>query len=238
LLESHHGYIQWLFPNAIIGVNPHAPTITNQDIEFIRHSSEIQNRFLSCFDLMLDFYGFERQSNQIHLKNEWKSRIKNLHDNTHNFLRITRILIALNLFGFGELQFPFLQSLLKLVYFENQPLRNAKGTSVCYWLKTMREEDQEKMNSYLKENEFLQNQFLKDNGGKGNGTNRGLFEMSNYTHENGMSRNHLISSESIELNDNSHKNLKYCLNLPLTFFIGVIIIIVVIAVIGGIVILK
>jgi hypothetical protein len=60
LLESHQGYIQWLFPIKVIGVNSYAPTITIQDIEFIRESSEIQNRFLSCFDLMLDFYGFER----------------------------------------------------------------------------------------------------------------------------------------------------------------------------------
>jgi hypothetical protein len=56
------------------------------------------------------------------------------------------------LFGFPELQFPFLQSLLKLVYFKNQPLRNADGVTVSYWMKTMKEEDQIKMNNYFKKN--------------------------------------------------------------------------------------
>jgi hypothetical protein len=56
LLESHYGYVQWLFRNRVLGVNLHAPKITDEDTKFIEQSSEIRIRFLSCFD----FYGFER----------------------------------------------------------------------------------------------------------------------------------------------------------------------------------
>jgi hypothetical protein len=93
-------------------VNPYAPTITDSDIAYIKQSKEIQNRFLLGFDLMLDFYGFQRDDTNFWDTQNWKSRIENLRKHTHNFLRISRILLALNLFGFPELQFPFLQSLL------------------------------------------------------------------------------------------------------------------------------
>jgi hypothetical protein len=132
LLEHHHGYIQWLFPNSGTGKNPHAPTATDEDIVFIQQSSDIQNRFLSGFDLMLDFYGFQRIENKFSFNSQWKSRVKNLHDHPHNFLRITRILRSLSLFGFAKFQLPFLQLLLKLVYFKEKSLANADKTSVVY----------------------------------------------------------------------------------------------------------
>jgi hypothetical protein len=158
LLENHHGYIQWLFPNDVLGVNPYAPIMTKDDMKIIEHSGEIKTRFLSGFDLMLDFYGFRRKNSNFYFQDNWKSRIQNLHDNTHNFLRITRILLALNLFGFSELQFPFLQSLLKLVYFKDKPLGNAEGVTVDYWMKTMKLEDQNKMIDYLKNEGKEENQ--------------------------------------------------------------------------------
>jgi hypothetical protein len=142
VLENHCGYIQWLFPNKERGVNSYAPIITNEDIKLIQICPEIQKRFLSGFDMMLDFYGFRRNNYHFSPNSQHILRIHHLRSNPQNYLRITRILHALHLFGYDELQFRFLLTLLELVYFERKPLANADYSAVIYWIKTMKKNDQ------------------------------------------------------------------------------------------------
>src|SRR5690242_1933999 len=71
-LESHHDFIQWLFPlETPSPVNPFAPTHNTKTLHAFRTSSEIQTNLLRSLDLMLDFYGLERQPDpQSKIKNE------------------------------------------------------------------------------------------------------------------------------------------------------------------------
>src|SRR5690348_12097599 len=67
-LEYRHGYIQWLFPiSESGGVNPLAHALTVQE-QKILSQSEFHARFLKSFDLMLDFYGLQRNNLVINKK--------------------------------------------------------------------------------------------------------------------------------------------------------------------------
>lgn len=60
ILESHHGFIQWLFPLRERGLNFQAPILRNKDIELIKNDNECMDRFIKSYDMMLSFYGLRR----------------------------------------------------------------------------------------------------------------------------------------------------------------------------------
>lgn len=128
LLETHHSYIQWLFPNRRRGQNRLAPPLTSEEAEAMRNDTKIRMRVLRSFEMLLDFFGmklkwrdaetpenrskhpgkgsvyFERSAN-------FQERYRNLRERSHNNLRITRIILCLGELGWQDLQVPWVKFL-------------------------------------------------------------------------------------------------------------------------------
>jgi hypothetical protein len=103
LLEGVHDYIQFMFPLTEPSLfNSRAPTLDAAALAQFRGDPLIQRNLLRSLEVMLDFYGFELNKNQLQIlpaahfaqrAPEW------LFPNDHNHLRITRILKCLMLSG-------------------------------------------------------------------------------------------------------------------------------------------
>lgn len=96
-LEGAHTYIQWLFPSSEPSFfNPDAPLLDEETIDVFRTSSELQDKVLQSFDVMLRFLHLKMVGMTISPKDEslfwvtWKN---------HNYRRLTRIMSFLRLAG-------------------------------------------------------------------------------------------------------------------------------------------
>lgn len=135
-LESHHDYIQWLFPlPEPSGANASAPLLTHDDIAAFTSDPGLGKALLNSFDLMLQFYGLERaaQGGEVEVARtsnfDQRSRWW-LTPGNHNFLRISRMLRSLSLLGCSRDAAAFLEC-LEAIYAEN---RDTVGiTTVGYW---------------------------------------------------------------------------------------------------------
>ncbi|MCI4390044.1 hypothetical protein PGIGA_G00118070 [Pangasianodon gigas] len=115
-LERVHSYIQWLFPTQEPGVNNSAHVLTPTEIRYFHEDVTVKKRLLKSYILMLDFYGIElvsEETGQVKRAVNWKERFENLNRNTHNNLRITRILKCLGLLGFRHYQAPLVHFFLE-----------------------------------------------------------------------------------------------------------------------------
>jgi hypothetical protein len=103
-LEMVHDYIQWLFPLPEASrFNPHAPVLTQADIQAFRTLPNLQTKVLSALDVMLNFYGLSRTAAGITRKDHFDSLQHWLTPLNHNYLRLTRILMFLKHVGQGAL---------------------------------------------------------------------------------------------------------------------------------------
>ena len=96
-LESVHDYIQWLFPlKEKSRYNVRAPLLTDADIGKIDKDS-VRHSFL----VMCDFYGIEYRGVTVSKHPmTWSHKSQNwFTPGNHNFLRLTRIIKSLMLFG-------------------------------------------------------------------------------------------------------------------------------------------
>ncbi|XP_017305697.1 opioid growth factor receptor-like protein 1 [Ictalurus punctatus] len=119
-LEHVHSYIQWLFPTQENGMN--ASSVQNlshvlnpKAIKLFHRDEVMKKRLLTSYKLMLDFYGIElvsEETGEVRRSVNWKERFENLNRNTHNNLRITRILKCLGLLGFHHYQAPLVHFFL------------------------------------------------------------------------------------------------------------------------------
>ncbi|KAI4891330.1 hypothetical protein NFI96_031734 [Prochilodus magdalenae] len=115
-LEWVHSYIQWLFPIQEQGMNCDAYVLTPEEIMLFRKDDEVKDRLLKSYRLMLDFYGIElcnEETGEVCRAKNWKARFENLDRNTHNNLRITRILKCLGILGFQHYQAPLVRFFLE-----------------------------------------------------------------------------------------------------------------------------
>ena len=96
LLESRHGYIQWLFPIREVGSNAQAQMLSSFECEALHQSSQL----LKSFRLMLSFYGMREDNMLVTRYGDWRDRYGNLITSRHNYLRITRILKCLSELGY------------------------------------------------------------------------------------------------------------------------------------------
>lgn len=148
LLEKNHNYIQWLFPNRNPGVNPYATTLTDKEAQIIRDTPELRNRVKRCFEMMLDFYGMELDGITFKLTWNYQERLQELNKwGNHNFLRISRILLALKELGHQELMLPWMKFLAELIYKE-KVLTCAESSFENYWLETLDAEDKIAVTQY------------------------------------------------------------------------------------------
>lgn len=91
-LEECHDFIQWVFPLPVPSkFNPDAPLLTNDELEKIKRSNNIE----AAFTKMMNFYGLGYSDRSEVNPSKWKWVRKN----DHNFLRLTRILRFLVLTG-------------------------------------------------------------------------------------------------------------------------------------------
>ncbi|XP_060714119.1 opioid growth factor receptor-like protein 1 isoform X1 [Tachysurus vachellii] len=115
-LEYVHSYIQWLFPIQEMGMNFASRELSLTEIKLFHEDDEVKKRLLTSYKLMLDFYGIRlvsEDTGEVERAQNWRKRFENLNRNTHNNLRITRILKCLGLLGFSHYQAPLVHFFLE-----------------------------------------------------------------------------------------------------------------------------
>ncbi|XP_069132859.1 opioid growth factor receptor-like protein 1 [Argopecten irradians] len=150
LLETHHGYIQWLFPIRESGMNFYSQELQLHEIKKIMADKEAHARVLKSYEMMLHFYGMELTSKEtgiIKRGEDWKSRFRHLNSSYHNYLRITRILKSLGEFGYEHLKQPFVEFVLQEAL-ETGELSNTLESCMNYWIGTIKDDGARK---YLKD---------------------------------------------------------------------------------------
>jgi len=131
-LETTHNYIQWIFPTTEKSkFNKNAPIMTNEIIENFKNNPKCKENMLKCFEKMLNFYGLTLENKCIVKNINYKERSYNwIYLHHHNYLRITRILKSLKLFGFYEEYNDFLK-VLKEIKDEN---KSQLDKAYHYWI--------------------------------------------------------------------------------------------------------
>uniref|UniRef100_UPI003AAE9CFC uncharacterized protein n=1 Tax=Centroberyx gerrardi TaxID=166262 RepID=UPI003AAE9CFC len=135
-LERVHTFIQWLFPLQEPGVNYQASELTKEEIEAFLVSDLAKDNLLKSYKLMLDFYGIELcdvKTGEVQRASNWREQFYNLNNNTHNNLRITRILKCLGTLGFGHYQAPLVRFFLKETLVHGE-LPNVKESVLNYFV--------------------------------------------------------------------------------------------------------
>ena len=128
-LETDHHYIQWLFPLQKRSLhNIFCPVV--KDIREFREPEIIRNMRKS-FDRMLDFYGLEYTDGQVVETIYFAESAKKwCTPQNHNFLRFTRILKSLRLFGLKKESTALFKELRK-IYRERYRIIGKK--TYLYW---------------------------------------------------------------------------------------------------------
>ena len=135
-LESHHDYIQWLFPlPEPSGANASAPLLSKEDIAAFDSDDSLRRALVQSLELMLQFYGLKRQlaartSVSCVVATSTSGAALWLTRGNHNFLRISRMLRSLSLLGLGSHAVAFLEC-LEEIYAEN-PM-TIGSTTIGYW---------------------------------------------------------------------------------------------------------
>ena len=115
-LEVCHNYIQWLFPTKEISrFNPDAPILDMETIEAFRPDELLRDHLRAALIRILSFYGLKLTYDKVTKGPNWEARKSNWYtENTHNSLRITRILKCLNSLGLEAEEKAFQAELLSL----------------------------------------------------------------------------------------------------------------------------
>jgi hypothetical protein len=132
-LENTHDYIQWVFPNVEpSSVTPLAPTLTPAVVVEFKGNIEIKACLQSSLCMMLRFYGLDLVNGKVIKRINWDERKANwfFHD-THNNLRIARILKCLRSVGMEDLADKYYTALMDLVH--TDPECGLTQASTQYW---------------------------------------------------------------------------------------------------------
>ena len=136
-LEVTHDYIQWLFPNRVPSrVVPDAPVVTREVQAAFANDEILRQHLKASFHRMLAFYGLATAESGIVKAGNWEVRKPNWFvADTHNNLRITRILKSLTLLGLKNEATAFQAGLLRLV--ESEPDCGIGETARLYWVEAL-----------------------------------------------------------------------------------------------------
>ncbi|KAK3512926.1 hypothetical protein QTP70_028993 [Hemibagrus guttatus] len=135
-LEYVHSYIQWLFPIQEKGLNFASRELSLTEIKLFCEDEEMKKRLLTSYKLMLDFYGIQlvnEDTGEVRRAENWREQFENLNRNTHNNLRITRILKCLGLLGFKHYQAPLVHFFL-VETLVNERLPRVKKSALDYFM--------------------------------------------------------------------------------------------------------
>ena len=132
-LEVCHNYIQWLFPTKEFSrVTPDAPILDKATIQAFHDDDLLRNHLRAALIRILSFYGLKLTATGVVKGPNWVERKSNwFTENTHNSLRITRILKCLNSLGLAAEAKAF-QSGLQLVC-ETEPDCGIDKTAMKFW---------------------------------------------------------------------------------------------------------
>lgn len=137
-LERDHNYIQWLFPLKERSKYSNMAPIVSDD--FILHYADddlIQRNMMHSLSVMLDFYGFEFTEQGIMPANDFEEKkLEWLTKNNHNYLRITRILKSLMIFGMENVSIDLFKELEKVYMYQN-PSAAISVETYDYWKKAV-----------------------------------------------------------------------------------------------------
>jgi hypothetical protein len=163
LLESHHGYIQWLFPlRENSRFNSDSQVLQPWEMKAIREDKTMQERFRTTLKMMLNFWGAEiiyLDNEQIKVQRcqEWKERLNNTRTYGHNNMRISRMLKCCGELGFERYKMPIVEFFINECFGEHAFLSNCHCVSSCrdYWVETLRDDqEREKMQQLINDLEM------------------------------------------------------------------------------------
>lgn len=102
-LEVTHDYIQWIFPLADLSrASANAPLLDAATIEAFKSDELLRGHMRAAFVRMLAFYGLTVNREGIARASNWQDRKTEwFTSNTHNSLRLTRMLKSLFVLGFA-----------------------------------------------------------------------------------------------------------------------------------------
>jgi len=145
LLEAHHGFIQWLFPNTEDpGVNWHASMLSKTEAETISSDEKLKEKVLKSFILMLDFWGMnlDVSTGKISRTKNYEARYDNWMGG-HNNLRVTRTLKSLGELGLGKYKKPWVEFLLKEIL--EGKLKGCSSSLTSFWIPTLNKKEQKEL---------------------------------------------------------------------------------------------
>lgn len=132
-LENTHDFIQWWFPlTEPSAFNSHAPVASRVEFEELEGNERVRAGVERAMHRMLGFYGLRQEaSGEIRKSEEWDQRSQNwAFRQTHNDLRITRILKSLCLLGHRSHAEALLVALEVILKEERDQSNQAP---LCYW---------------------------------------------------------------------------------------------------------
>ncbi|GAA5835065.1 hypothetical protein JCM11251_000152 [Rhodosporidiobolus azoricus] len=153
-LERRHDFIQWFFPIREQGVNWEAQPLQLHEVEAIKKDKDAMARLIESYRIILAFYGLRLvspETGELALEDSvpapdpasYLQRFRNLEHNSHNFLRITRMLKCMGEFGLVQHPPSFL---LFLLHLQSSPSHHLTSSSLVrsmdgYWRWCVRDDD-------------------------------------------------------------------------------------------------
>ena len=163
-LEKTHNYVQWLFPMYTQGMSSAVP-LTKKESAYLRDSTKAVRHFEAALDIMLHFWGMKVDKNpndgsiSIKKSDNWIHGTRNLATNSHNFLRINRVLQSLECFGLSEYQAPLLKFLMDEIMVNDIMLKDelavAKKSLCRHWLKSISDPNEQHFLTQMCKNKGL-----------------------------------------------------------------------------------
>jgi len=125
---TFNGCFRWPSPVSIIHL--HTFLMRNKSLNFTRMPNYEQS-YCHRFDIMLGFYGFERNNMSIIRSNKWEERNPNwLRTGNHNHLRLTRIFRSLSILGLKDYAYALFE-VLNAIFAERSNV--ISDTTMEYW---------------------------------------------------------------------------------------------------------
>lgn len=136
-LEHDHKYIQVLFPtDEGTKFNRHAPLVTQVDRDIFANSEQLRQTHLQALDLMLDFWGMERNGHEVRsVKPLNASNHVWLKNHDHNQLRLTRAIRSLHLLGNQAVA----KGLCDFIVASANEVGTVSETTLQYWRNALKE---------------------------------------------------------------------------------------------------
>lgn len=132
-LEITHDYIQWIFPlTQVSAANRYAPLLDGPTIKAFRSDALLQSHLRAAVGRFVRFLGLEFDGTTLRTAANWNERRHDWFDaQTHNSLRITRMLKCMTLLGLEDEARALFAGMLCLC--QNQSACGIPDSSLAFW---------------------------------------------------------------------------------------------------------